>query len=110
MPYLRAKAGIAFAGRQSTNAMISKRKMLKGTDLARTRPPLKLISFDQSIRPSSHGDLRFEFSGESLLLNRTAARPTSALLPHTAFIALSKGVNERIIRGRWQRSGRGGAH
>src|SRR6516225_3835983 len=110
MPYLRAKAGIACAGPQSTNATASRRNMLKGTDLARTRLPLKLINLDQSIRPSGTVTLRLNFLGSSCYGIERLRRPMSVLLPHTAFRPLRKGVDRRITRGRRERRGGGHAH
>src|SRR6516162_736614 len=68
MPYLRAKAGIALAGRQSRNARTSKRNTLNGIDLARMRLPFKLISFNNSIRPSSYGEIQIQIWREFLFI------------------------------------------
>src|SRR5215469_15927399 len=72
-------------------------------DNRRARLPFKFISFDQSIRPSSYGEYRFQFSGDSLFLNRTVRRSISALLSHTKFTALFGGVNE-LMRERLRRA------
>src|SRR6516225_5028663 len=67
-PYLRAKAGIALAGRQSTNARTSNRNMLNRIELARLPLPIKLVSFDNSIRPSSYGQIQIQIFWESLFI------------------------------------------
>src|SRR5215831_7936570 len=111
MPYLRAKAGIALAGRQSTNARTSNRNMLNRIELARMPLPIKLVSFDNSIRPSSYGQIQIQiFWGVPVYRIERARRPTSVLLHHTAFMTLEKRVNERVIRGRWELCGKGPAH
>src|SRR5215469_13465960 len=68
MPYLRANAGIALAGRQSTDARTSNRNMLNRIELARLPLPIKLVSLTTPYGPPRTVRYKFRFSGSPLFI------------------------------------------